>query len=94
MMRNNVQRLGEHRHRRAAGSAQAMSAEVAIVAGTGVRLVTRRRRPSPSAPAPCWRSAGVAADCGVRPGFAPSRRSSLSPIPPGAGESRESGGHL
>jgi hypothetical protein len=52
MMRSNVRRLGEHVTTTLPGSVDAMSAEVAIVAGTGGALVTRRRRPSPSAAAP------------------------------------------
>jgi hypothetical protein len=59
-VRNNPKRLGGV-SRRAPRSGDAMSAKVAIVAGGGGPLVTRRYGPSPPAASRSWRSTGARA---------------------------------
>jgi NAD(P)-dependent dehydrogenase (short-subunit alcohol dehydrogenase family) len=54
MMRNNMQRLGEHVTAALLGQVTAMSEEVAIVVGGAVHVVTRRRQPSPPVPSRTW----------------------------------------
>jgi hypothetical protein len=57
MMRNSVQRFGEHVTAALLDRVTPRSAEVAIAADRVMRLIKRRRRPSPPVPSCTWRPA-------------------------------------
>ena len=63
MMRDSAQRLGEHVTAALLGRLTPWAQRWRLWLAPAVRLVTRRRRPSPSAAAPWWRPTGTSMRC-------------------------------